>query len=93
VDRATAAYEAARDEAEQHGVAGERAHGQTQRACVLAFTDDELALAEQLLLLLTGNDLRVTTLSTRTPSSATLATTTPASTTAPRSCAPTSALA
>ncbi|MFE3143383.1 hypothetical protein [Streptomyces scopuliridis] len=65
--RAAAAYEAARTEAEQHGIAGERATAQAQRAFVLAFTDpgradDELALAQQLL---TGLDLRATTLTTR----------------------------
>ncbi|WP_333751809.1 ATP/GTP-binding protein [Streptomyces sp. IBSBF 2394] len=64
MDRAAAAYAAARDQAEQHGVAGERATSQAQRALVLAFTDpdtadDELHLAEQLL---TGLDLRATSL-------------------------------
>ncbi|MEU2228624.1 hypothetical protein [Streptomyces sp. NPDC018347] len=64
MDRAAAAYAAARDQAEQHGVAGERATSQAQRALTLAFTDpntadDELHLAEQLL---TGLDLRATTL-------------------------------
>lgn len=63
---AAAAYEAGRAEAELHGVAGERAHAQAQRAFVLAFTDpgvadDELALADQLL---TGLNLRATTLTT-----------------------------
>ncbi|MEU4128638.1 hypothetical protein [Streptomyces wuyuanensis] len=67
MERAAAAYEAARDEAEQHNVAGERATSQAQRAFVLAFTDpdaadDELHLAEQLL---TGLDLRATTLTTK----------------------------
>ncbi|WP_405546505.1 ATP/GTP-binding protein (plasmid) [Streptomyces goshikiensis] len=62
MNRAAAAYIAARDQAEQHGVAGERATSQAQRALVLAFTDpdtadDELHLAEQLL---TGLDLRAT---------------------------------
>lgn len=65
--RAAAAYEAARTEAEQHGIAGERTTAQAQRAFVLAFTDpgradDELDLAQQLL---TGVDLRATTLTTR----------------------------
>ncbi|MFB8440611.1 hypothetical protein ACFC7A_16350 [Streptomyces niveus] len=65
--RAAAAYEAARTEAEQHAIAGERATAQAQRAFVLAFTDpgradDELDLAQQLL---TGLDLRATTLTTR----------------------------
>ncbi|MFI1585648.1 ATP/GTP-binding protein [Embleya sp. NPDC020630] len=64
---AAAAYAAARDEAEHHGVAGERATSQAQRAFVLAFADpvladDELDLARQLL---TGLDLRATTLTTR----------------------------
>ncbi|MGW9453992.1 hypothetical protein [Streptomyces sp. NPDC055632] len=65
--RAATAYEAARTEAEQHGVAGERATCQAQCVLALAFTDpcladDELDLAEQLL---TGLDLRATTLTTR----------------------------
>ncbi|RSS57485.1 ATP/GTP-binding protein [Streptomyces sp. WAC01280] len=65
--RAAAAYSAARGEAEQHGVAGERATSQAQRAFALAFTDpavadDELELAEQLL---TGLDLRATTLTVK----------------------------
>ncbi|WP_406411932.1 hypothetical protein OG923_23825 [Streptomyces halstedii] len=63
MQRAAAAYEAARNEAAQHGVAGERALSQAQRAFALAFTDpdvahDEIDLAEQLL---TGLDLRATT--------------------------------
>jgi hypothetical protein len=67
MDRAAAAYAAARGEAEQHGVAGERATSQAQRAWALAFTDpevadDEIALAEQLL---TGLDLRATRLTVR----------------------------
>ncbi|MEU5971946.1 ATP/GTP-binding protein [Streptomyces globisporus] len=67
MDRAAAAYATARDQAEQHGIAGERATSQAQRAFVLAFTDpttaaDELHLAQQLL---TGLDLRATTLTTR----------------------------
>ncbi|MFE2914820.1 hypothetical protein ACFXI0_29300 [Kitasatospora indigofera] len=54
MDRAAASYENASLEAEQHGVAGERATAQAQRALALAFTDptraaDELHLAEQLL--------------------------------------------
>ncbi|WP_421109027.1 hypothetical protein [Streptomyces sp. NEAU-S77] len=62
-----AAYQAARGEAEQHGVAGERAACQAQCAFVLAFTDpevadDELDLAEQLL---AGLDLRATSLTTQ----------------------------
>ncbi|MFI5642890.1 hypothetical protein ACIA8H_36610 [Streptomyces goshikiensis] len=65
--RAAAAYATARDQAEHHGVAGERATSQAQRALVLAFTDpdradDELHLAEQYL---TGLDLRATGLSLR----------------------------
>ncbi|MFE0737480.1 ATP/GTP-binding protein [Streptomyces sp. NPDC058855] len=67
LDRAAAAYAAARDQAEQHGVAGERATSQAHRALVLAFTDpavadDELHLAEQLL---TGLDLRATSFTVR----------------------------
>lgn len=67
MNRAASAYASARTEAEQHGVAGERATSQAQRAFVVAFTDpdqadDELHLAEQLL---TGLDLRATTLTTR----------------------------
>ncbi|MER5974208.1 ATP/GTP-binding protein [Streptomyces sp. NPDC002055] len=62
MNRAAAAYAAARDQAEQHGIAGERATSQAQRAYALAFTDpdiaaDEIHLAEQLL---TGLDLRAT---------------------------------
>lgn len=54
MDHAAAAYAAARDEADQRGVAGERATSQAQSALVLAFTDpelaeDELTLSEQLL--------------------------------------------
>ncbi|MFJ4329151.1 ATP/GTP-binding protein [Streptomyces tricolor] len=65
--RAATAYAVARDQADQHGVAGERATSQTHRALVLAFTDpdtadDEIHLAEQLL---TGLDLRATTLTLR----------------------------
>ncbi|MEU0273783.1 SPOR domain-containing protein [Streptomyces sp. NPDC006307] len=67
LDRAAAAYAAARVQAEQHGVAGERATSQAHRAFVLAFTDpavadDELHLAEQLL---TGLDLRATSFTVR----------------------------
>ncbi|MFJ6792087.1 ATP/GTP-binding protein [Streptomyces angustmyceticus] len=67
MERAAAAYEAARGEAEEHGVAGERATSQAQRAFALAFADparadDELDLAEQLL---AGLDLRATTLTTK----------------------------
>ncbi len=67
MDRAAAAYATARDQAEQHGIAGERATSQAQRAFVLAFTDpdaadDELHLADQLL---RGLDLRATTLTTK----------------------------
>ncbi|MEU0271887.1 hypothetical protein [Streptomyces sp. NPDC006307] len=36
-NRAAAAYAAARDQAEQHGVAGERATSQAHRAFMLAF--------------------------------------------------------
>ncbi|MFF9076883.1 hypothetical protein ACF1A9_32025 [Streptomyces sp. NPDC014872] len=54
MNRAATAYEATRNEAEHHGVAGERATSQAQRAFVLAFTDpdradDEIHLAQQLL--------------------------------------------
>ncbi|WP_241720661.1 ATP/GTP-binding protein [Streptomyces lydicus] len=65
--RAAAEYEAARIEAEQHGVAGEQATSQAQRAFAIAFTDpgqadDEIELAQQLL---AGLDLRATTLTTQ----------------------------
>ncbi|MDH6567090.1 hypothetical protein M2160_002111 [Streptomyces sp. SAI-117] len=64
--RAAAAYRAARDEAEEHAVAGERATAQAHRAFTLAFTDpavaqDELDLAHHLLV---GLDLRATRLTT-----------------------------
>ncbi|MGW0647707.1 ATP/GTP-binding protein [Streptomyces umbrinus] len=67
MQRAATAYEVARAEAEQHGVAGERATSQAQRAWSLAFTDpdvaaDELDLAQQLL---GGLDLRATTFTTQ----------------------------
>ncbi|MGW3521375.1 ATP/GTP-binding protein [Streptomyces hydrogenans] len=60
--RAAAAYKAARTEAEQHGVAGERATSQAQRTFALAFTDpdraaDEIELARHLV---TGLTLRQT---------------------------------
>lgn len=62
IHRAAGSYAAARDQAEQHGVAGERATSQAQRAFALAFSapalaDDEINLAQQLL---TGLDLRAT---------------------------------
>ncbi|WP_414170892.1 ATP/GTP-binding protein (plasmid) [Streptoverticillium reticulum] len=62
--RAAAAYEAARAQAEEHSLAGERAIAQAQRAFVAAFTDpaqadDEITLARQLL---DGLDLRATAL-------------------------------
>lgn len=65
--RAATAYQAARDEAEHHGVAGERATSQAQRAFALAFTDpaiadDELDLADHLI---DGLDLRATRLTTQ----------------------------
>lgn len=68
MDRAAAAYAAARTEAEQHDIAGERATSQAQRAFALAFTDpdhaeDEIELAHQLL---TGLTLRATTLTAHT---------------------------
>ncbi|MBL1102461.1 hypothetical protein [Streptomyces coffeae] len=67
MDRAATAYEAAHAEAEQHGITGERATCQAQRAFVLAFTDpavadDELEPAQQLL---AGLDLRATGLTTQ----------------------------
>ncbi|MFE3875461.1 ATP/GTP-binding protein [Kitasatospora sp. NPDC059146] len=67
MNQATAHYEAARADAEQHAVAGERATSQAQLALTRAFTDpetagDDLDLAAQLL---TGLDLRATTLTTR----------------------------
>ncbi|MEU2072318.1 hypothetical protein [Streptomyces anulatus] len=67
MQRAAAAYAAARNEAAQHGFAGERATSQAQRAFALAFTDpdvahDEIDLAEQLL---TGLDLRATALTVK----------------------------
>lgn len=66
MDKAAAAYQAARTDAEHHAVAGEAATSQAQRAFVLAFSDpaqadDELDLAEQLL---SGLDLRATRLTT-----------------------------
>ncbi|MFJ9447177.1 ATP/GTP-binding protein [Kitasatospora sp. NPDC101235] len=67
MDQADAHYAAARADAEQHAVAGERATSQAQLAFARAFTDpaaaaDELDLAAQLL---AGLDLRATTLTTR----------------------------
>ncbi|WP_369265223.1 hypothetical protein [Streptomyces sp. R35] len=67
MDRAAAAYEAARSEVEEHGVADERAHRQAEHAFVLAFTDpaladDELDLAQQLLAEL---DVQATAFTTR----------------------------
>ncbi|MFB7031542.1 MULTISPECIES: ATP/GTP-binding protein [unclassified Streptomyces] len=52
--RAAAAYKAARTEAEEHGIAGERATSQAQRAFTLAFADperadDEIDLARHLI--------------------------------------------
>ncbi|WP_315904319.1 ATP/GTP-binding protein [Streptomyces sp. ASQP_92] len=63
---AIAAYERARAEAEQHGVAGERVTAQAQLGFATAFADPhraavELELAEQLL---AGADLRATTITT-----------------------------
>ncbi|MEW2134834.1 ATP/GTP-binding protein [Streptomyces sp. NPDC005435] len=54
IARAAASYEQARDEAEQRGIAGERATSQAHRALVLAFADpatadSEIALAHCLL--------------------------------------------
>lgn len=67
MNRAATAYATARDQAERHNIADERATSQAQRAFVLAFTDpnaadDELHLADQLL---TGLDLHATTLTTK----------------------------
>ncbi|MFD4605688.1 tol-pal system YbgF family protein [Streptomyces sp. NPDC058464] len=64
MDRTRAAFEDARDEAEQHDAPGEQAIAQTHIALATAFTDparadDELALAHQLLARL---DQRATTL-------------------------------
>ncbi|MER5218271.1 hypothetical protein ABT063_49255 [Streptomyces sp. NPDC002838] len=64
MDRAIAAFDAARTEAEQHNAPGERAIAQTLLSLACAFTDparadDELALAHQLLGQL---DQRATTL-------------------------------
>ncbi|WP_316959640.1 ATP/GTP-binding protein [Streptomyces sp. TRM68367] len=64
IDRAVAAFEDARTEAEQHDAPGERAIAQTLLALACAFTDplradDELTLAHQLLAQL---DQRATTL-------------------------------
>ncbi|MGW2748091.1 ATP/GTP-binding protein [Streptomyces sp. NPDC001450] len=65
--RAAEAYLAGRLEAEQHAKAGEAAHNQAKLALALALVDprqadDELDLAEQLL---TGLDLRATTINAR----------------------------
>ncbi|MFJ9777868.1 ATP/GTP-binding protein [Kitasatospora sp. NPDC101157] len=67
MDQAAAHYTASRTDAEEHGVAGERATSQAQLAFVRALTDPEMAdddldLAAQLL---AGLDLRATTLTTR----------------------------
>ncbi|PJN36662.1 ATP/GTP-binding protein [Streptomyces sp. CB02959] len=67
IDQALASYTAARAEAEEHGVAGERATSQAHLALVAAFADptradEEIALAQQLL---DGLDLRATTLTTQ----------------------------
>ncbi|MGW7064100.1 ATP/GTP-binding protein [Streptomyces sp. NPDC054904] len=67
MERAAAAYAASRTEAEEHGIAGERATSQAQRALVIAFTDpagatDEIELTEQLL---TGLDLRTTSFTSK----------------------------
>lgn len=64
MNRAAAAYEAAREEAARHGIAGEQATAQAHRALAVAYADLGLAeaviaLAEQLL---TGMDLRATQL-------------------------------
>ncbi|KJK56407.1 hypothetical protein [Saccharothrix sp. ST-888] len=67
MDQAAAAHRTAREEAEQHAVAGERATCQAQLALVACFTapqtgDNELALAERFLVSL---NLRATTITTR----------------------------
>ncbi|MQS17862.1 ATP/GTP-binding protein [Streptomyces kaniharaensis] len=67
MDQAATAYQAARTDAERHGVAGETATSQAQLGFVRAFTDpdtadDDLDLAAQLLI---GLDLRATALTTR----------------------------
>jgi hypothetical protein len=67
VARAAEAFQAARTDAEQHGIAGEAATAQTMRAFALAFldpnrADDELDLAERLL---QHADLRATRLNAR----------------------------
>ncbi|MFE3770796.1 ATP/GTP-binding protein [Streptomyces sp. NPDC059122] len=64
IDQALASYTAARAEAEEHGVAGERATSQAHLALAAAFAcpvraDDEITLAHQLV---DGLDLRATTL-------------------------------
>ncbi|MFE5912770.1 hypothetical protein ACFQ6B_27320 [Streptomyces wedmorensis] len=65
-ERAATAYLAGRTKAEEHAVRGEAAHNQAKRALAIAFTDphladDELDLAYHLL---TGLDLRATTINT-----------------------------
>ncbi|WP_308114543.1 hypothetical protein [Streptomyces sp. ISL-12] len=66
--RAATAYTAARTEAEDHGITGERATSQAQRAFTLAFTDPTAAAADIDLAhqYLTGLVLRVTTATVRT---------------------------
>ncbi|MFJ9613451.1 hypothetical protein [Streptomyces noursei] len=64
IDQALSSYTAARTDAEDHGVAGERATSQAHLALAVAFADpgqadSEVALAQQLL---DGLDLRATTL-------------------------------
>ncbi|WP_159031053.1 ATP/GTP-binding protein [Streptomyces sp. 769] len=64
IDQAMTSYQAARTEAEDHGVAGERATSQAHLALAAAFAcpvraEDEITLAHQLL---DGLDLRATTL-------------------------------
>ncbi|MGW7487347.1 hypothetical protein [Streptomyces sp. NPDC054786] len=93
MDRAAAAYEAGRAEAEEHGVAGERATSQAQLAFVHAFTDqaradDELEFAEQLL---SGLDPRASTLTTQIAALVHATPAPPMSRTARTSCAPRSA--
>ncbi|MET9550789.1 hypothetical protein ABZY36_36650 [Streptomyces sp. NPDC006627] len=92
--RMAAAYATARDQAEQHGIAGKRTTSQTQRAFALAFTDpetadDELHLAGQLL---TELDLRATTLTPKIAAvirdAGALRTSSPYASCAPRSAIP-----
>ncbi|MDX2748288.1 ATP/GTP-binding protein [Streptomyces sp. NRRL_B-2557] len=66
-ERAAAAYLTGRDEADQHGKAGEAAHCQALRAFTIALYDPDLAAVEIDLAhqLLTGLNLRATTINVR----------------------------